>query len=561
MFCEAWPDLKYLIFTSHVPDLLYYSHMPSIVISLLIGLFVYFKSKLLTGKILLAISSVFSLWAILNLIVWVSPDSRLLMFIWSFFGLLYALIYILSLYFVYVFIEKKDISIKIKAILGILLLPVIFFSSTGYNLSGFDLVNCEAQEGIYFTNYYYFLGLLISFWILVYSIVRYMKAEADFKKQILFLTIGIEAFLFSFFTSGFLASYLVEKEVIVDFGLEQYGLFGMTIFMGFLAYLIVRFKAFNIKLMAVQALVFALVILIGSQFFFIRNFTNKVLTAITFILASGFGWVLIRSVQLEMERKEELPNMSNRLSEANDRLRKLDNAKSEFISIASHQLRTPLTSIKGYASLLLEGTYGTLTDKLREALNKIYLSNERLIALVEDLLNLSRIEAGRMEYKYEKFKIEDLCQEIFDTFVIRAKEKKLGLDFKYPPNPVPEVINDRNKLREVISNLVDNALKYTPSGGVKLNLSQNGENIRVAVSDTGVGILPEELPHLFEKFTRGKEGTKVNTGGTGLGLHVGKRMIEALHGKIWAESEGAGKGSTFIIEIPLAAGKEGIQTS
>jgi signal transduction histidine kinase len=251
--------------------------------------------------------------------------------------------------------------------------------------------------------------------------------------------------------------------------------------------------------------------------------------------------------------------MSNRLSSANDSLRKLDNAKSEFISIASHQLRTPLTAIKGYTSLLLEGAYGALTDKLRETLNKVYMSNERLIALVEDLLNLSRIEAGRMEYKYEKFKMEDLCREIYDTFVIRAKEKKLELNFKYPEQLLSEVTNDRNKLREVVSNLVDNAIKYTPGGWVKLDLSQNGENVRVAVSDSGVGILPEELPHLFEKFTRGKEGAKVNTGGTGLGLHVGRRMMEALHGKIWAESEGAGKGSTFFVEIPVKAGEEGVQ--
>ena len=145
--------------------------------------------------------------------------------------------------------------------------------------------------------------------------------------------------------------------------------------------------------------------------------------------------MLVKSVQLEVKRKEQLQEITDKLAEANDQLRKLDNAKSEFISIASHQLRTPLTAVKGYVSLLLEGSYGQVPTKQNDVLNKVYQSNERLVTLVEDMLNLSRIESGRMEYDFKKTKVEDLLQEIFDTFIIRAKEKNLTpLSFAWRSN-------------------------------------------------------------------------------------------------------------------------------
>ncbi|MFH0969834.1 MAG: histidine kinase dimerization/phospho-acceptor domain-containing protein, partial [Patescibacteria group bacterium] len=461
MFCSDIPAPTYLIFSNSVPQLLYYSHIPVAIISLILGIFVFWKNRALISKILLTISIIFSLWLFLSLITWTNIDSRLIMLVWSFFGLLYSLIYVLSLYFVYVFIDKKDIFFFKKVLLGILILPVIFLSSTAYNLGSFDLVNCEAVEGNYYTYYYYGLGFLVFLWILVLSFIRYRKeTDYEFKKQIILLTVGIELFLFSFFISGFLASY------VDNFALEQYGLFGMVIFMGFLAYLIVKFKAFDIKLLAAQALVAALVILVGSQFFYVQNNTSRILTGITLILAIGFGWALIKSVKNEVRRKEELQIMSDRLAIANDQLRKLDNAKSEFISIASHQLRTPLTAIKGFVSLLLEGTYDEVSTPQREALNKIYLSCERLIQLVENLLNVSRIESGRIEYEFRKWRTEDIIKEISDSLVFAARNKGLYLNIDLPREGLPEIEVDGAKIKEVVSNLVDNAVKYTRRGGV-----------------------------------------------------------------------------------------------
>jgi signal transduction histidine kinase len=527
-------------------SLLYYSHIPTAAISLLIGIFVLIKNKYsLISKILLGISFTFSLWCVLDLVVWLlAYNSSLLMLSWSLLGISNVLFFILSLYFVNVFIDKKDITAIKKIILVVLFSPVLFLTPTSFNLLGFNMTDCEAVEGKNFTDYYLFLSLFITLWILIFAIIRYRKVEIEFKKQILLLTTGVALFLLSFFSTVYFA------DLTGNFNYEFYGLFGMVIFMGFLAYLIVQYKAFDIKLLGAQALVIALVILIGSQFLFIITITNKILTGITLLIAIGFGWMLIRSVKTEVQRKEELQIMTNRLAQANDQLRKLDNAKSEFISIASHQLRTPLTAIKGFISLLLEGSYGKINPTHREVMNKVYLSNERLIALVEDMLNLSRIESGRMEYNFEKIKMEEVAKEVYDTFVIRAKDKGLNFELKLPEIPLPEAMTDRNKIREVVSNLVDNAIKYTLKGWVRLKLFEKDGKIIVAIIDTGIGVPKEEMPYLFDKFSRGKDISRLNTGGTGLGLHVGKRMMEALHGRIWVESEGADKGSTFFIEVP-----------
>lgn len=596
MICPNYPDPQYFIFSSKVPDLLYYSHLPAIIISLIIGFFVYFRnSKLLLSRILLSLSVIFSLWAFLNLITWTSNDSGNVIFAWSFLGIAYASVCILLLYLMYVFIDKKDISLAKKTLFLILLLPLIIFTPTQYSLPDFGLTLCGPRENPYFTNYYYGIGLLMFIWAFFLAINRYRKAEPFFKKQILIMTIGVEFFLLTFFFSGFLATYMVEQGIVKDYSLDQYGLFGMTFFMGVLAYMIVKFNAFNVRLLSVQALVATLVILIGSQFAFIRNNTNRILTSITLSLAIGFGWFLIRSVKKEIkqreeleianmeiekrneaiierneqlrsanaeitERKDQLQKIADALAVANDKLQKLDTAKTEFVSMASHQLRTPPTSIKGYSSMLLENSYGELNAEQRIAIEHISSANNQQIAFVEDMLNVSRIESGSMKFEFGKFKIEKLCQDVIDILVFKAKDKNIYLDYRAPDAPLPELTIDGAKIREVLSNLVDNAVKYTLRGGVTISTEICAKeeanclempHIRVTISDTGIGIPAEEIPYLFHKFSRGKDISRLNTGGTGLGLYVVKMITQANGGKVWIESPGKDLGTKFMLELPL----------
>ena len=530
-------------------SLVYYSHIPTTIIPLLLSLFVFIRNRGLASKILLVIGVVFSLWSVFDLVTWTSFDTRKTMLSWSLLGLTYDLIYVLSLYFWYVFVDKKDISFRMKIVFGVLLFPVLFLTPTIFNLEGFRVASCEAIEGFWFTNYYHLLGRVVLLWIFVLAIHRYRRVIGHEEKQQIFLfSLGIELFLAAFFLAGYISSLLDNFLILI------YGLFGMPIFMGFLAYLIVRYQAFNIKVIATQALVVTLAVLIGSQLFFIKSQTNFVLTSLTFLLSIVFGIFLIRSVKNEIRRKEELQVVTDKLAAANVELKRLDQSKTEFISIASHQLRTPLTAIKGFVSLLLEGSYGTVPAPIADVLDKIYTANDRIVHLVEDLLNISRMESGRLKYEYAEVNIPEFLNELRDTFALVAKKKGLDLTFEVPAGALAPAWIDRQKAFEVVSNLIDNAIKYTSAGSVRVRAESVLGFVCISVADTGVGIDPDMMPVLFQKFSRGKESGKMHVSGTGLGLYVGKSMIEAQGGHIGVTSEGAGKGSTFFVELPVKQG-------
>lgn len=253
--------------------------------------------------------------------------------------------------------------------------------------------------------------------------------------------------------------------------------------------------------------------------------------------------------------KEEVDKATVDLRAANERLKKLDEAKSEFISIASHQLRTPLTVIKGYISMMLEGSFGQLTPPEVESLHKVYDSNQRLINLVEDLLNISRIESGRLRFEWTYEPLEHLAESVVEELTPNAKKKKLKLEF-LAEKGLPRVKMDNEKLRQVLMNLVDNAVKYTKKGWVHVRVAQDGGSVVVRVSDTGMGIDPQDMPNLFQKFSRGTGTSLVHTEGTGLGLYVAREIVAAHGGKVWAESQGPGQGSTFIVSLPGMSEKQ-----
>lgn len=234
---------------------------------------------------------------------------------------------------------------------------------------------------------------------------------------------------------------------------------------------------------------------------------------------------------------------------ANEKLRELDRQKTEFVSIASHQLRSPLTAIKGYSSMILENSYGELSEKLRQPVQNIFDASQRLVTIIEDFLNVTRIELGKMKYDFVALNWRDLAEKVVSELRPTIEKKGLAIDFSAGEGNY--MVNaDMGKLSQIISNIIDNAVKYTPAGAIHVSMEQSGPTVRLIIRDTGVGIPAETLPKLFEKFVRADDAGKVNYSGTGLGLYVAKQMVEAHKGKIWAESAGSGKGSSFFVELP-----------
>jgi len=310
-------------------------------------------------------------------------------------------------------------------------------------------------------------------------------------------------------------------------------------------YAIARHHLFEIKVIVTELLVGFIALILLIQAIIAPNTTAKLSGFFLLFIFSIVGIMLIRGVIKEVKYREQL-------QEAYQQLQKLDSAKSEFMSIASHQLRTPLTVIKGYISMILDRTYGEPSKKIEDVLKKIFTSNERLIRLVNDLLNVSRIEMGKTEMECTVVSIESIVSGVIEELKFESKRKKIYLREEKPEQPLPHICIDADKIRQALLNVIDNALKYTRKGGVLVKISQLDSKVKIEVKDTGEGLTKDELGRLFNTFTRGSAGTRLFTEGVGLGLHIAKRFVEMNQGKIWAESEGPKKGSTFYIELPIS---------
>lgn len=242
---------------------------------------------------------------------------------------------------------------------------------------------------------------------------------------------------------------------------------------------------------------------------------------------------------------------------ANERLQEMDRLKDEFVSVTSHELRTPMTAIKSYVWMILNKKAGEIEPKAKDYLHKVYLSTERLINLVNDMLDVSRIESGRIQLQIAPLDLVSLANQVKDEFMARAVERNMGLKV-LASELLPPVLADKEKIHQVLENLVGNSFKFTPDGGVvTLTVTMKENNVEVAISDTGRGIAKEDLPKLFTKFGRLGDSlvSMAESGGTGLGLYICKQVIELHQGKIWAESE-LGKGSTFTFTLPIFDQKE-----
>ncbi len=247
---------------------------------------------------------------------------------------------------------------------------------------------------------------------------------------------------------------------------------------------------------------------------------------------------------------EDLQVTTSKLGEVNKQLTELDKAKSEFLSIASHQLYTPLTALRGYISMLLEGDFGELSEKQEPILDILNTSTERLIALIKNLLDISRIESGRLELNLASIDLVKMADDLVQSLYPNAVAKGLKLVFHHPPANMPHVIADEQRLRQVMLNFIDNSIKYTPKGRVDVKIEQQNDRMLFSVSDTGKGLAPDEISRLFHKFSRVGGASRFHTEGTGLGLYVAKQIVNEHHGEVEVSSPGVGKGSTFAMHMP-----------
>ena len=235
-----------------------------------------------------------------------------------------------------------------------------------------------------------------------------------------------------------------------------------------------------------------------------------------------------------------------------ERLRELDHLKSSFLANMSHELRTPLNSISGFTQVMLEGLDGDLTQEMEEDLGLIDKNANHLLNLINEVLDMAKIEAGRLSVSVEPTNLCEIVSDVVKSTAGLARENNLTMKLENNLDPEQIIVIDGMRVQQVMINLIGNSMKFTKEGGIKVRAEQVDETIRITVKDTGIGIPPEQLENIFEAFSQVDTSTTRKVGGTGLGLPISRRFVEMHNGRLWAESSGIfGEGSRFIMELPI----------
>ncbi|HEU0080454.1 MAG TPA: HAMP domain-containing sensor histidine kinase [Candidatus Paceibacterota bacterium] len=259
----------------------------------------------------------------------------------------------------------------------------------------------------------------------------------------------------------------------------------------------------------------------------------------------------MKNINSEEKAREKIEKLAAELDTKNTRLLELDKQKTEFISFATHQLRSPLTAMKGNASLILEGDFGPVSDGVKGVVQTIYTSIRTMINIVEDYLNVSRIELGTMKYDLRDMDFRDLVKEVAREQQPNIEAKGLKWSVDVDESQPYKIKADPDKFKQVLMNTIDNSVKYTPEGSIAISLRRKDGKALFAVKDTGVGIRADVMPKLFQKFSRAPKASEANIHGTGLGLFIAREIVTAHGGRVWAESAGEGQGSQFYVEVPV----------
>lgn len=502
----------------------------------LIGIFVlignYFNRKNVSFAFFCFISS---MWIFFNFLTFYTKNFSLLNVVYAFGTLMCGAV----LSWTYIYFESGNALWKHFLIYfsGLIIAFLAFFTDLiirdVYAITSMGFVMEEGGLFPFFSIYTGFVSLLATVRIFYF----FKEAEGGVKRKRLLVFFGIGLFF--------------GISLIVSVVLPTFGIFAFTnldsvssvFFVGFTFVAIYKHNFLGAKLVFAQLLILVIVSNAVIELLDSDSHFDFVLRSMSLLFVVALGAILIISIKREVRRKEELEVVNQKLLE-------LDQAKSEFISMASHQLRTPLTTMKGFIGVMKKGAYGKMPKDFKEPMGTLENATNRLVVLVEDMLDVSRMELGKVNFEFKKGSINELIDELCDSFTLIAEERSVDLKC-IPKKRIPWIMMDQDKIREVISNIIDNALKYTEKGSVVVRTECENDFVVISVRDTGVGVDPADMDKLFEKFSRGRQAKEMKKEGVGIGLYMGRKIVQAHRGKIYAQCNTDGLGMTFIIKLPI----------
>lgn len=447
--------------------------------------------------------------------------------------------------------EDKNISIN-KYSLIILPTIVMFYLTmfTDQIVKNYKLVDWGTDivtGNLYFLYpIYFFPHFLFSVWLLM---GKYKKLSSTTEKH------GIKLFIIGLVT-GLGMGYLTNSLSYYIFGnyyYSQYGYYAVIVFVLMAGYAIIRHRLFSIRLILTEIGILIVTVSLFAQLLTLDNPSARLVNIIVLIFVVYGGLLLIKSVKDEVKRSEQIEKLNYRLEKDKKELLELDRMKDEFLQMATHELNTPITVIQGKLNMAIEEDMCHLDHKQKEFLEPVLNDTMRLADLSKDILNVARIDQNRLKLSVTESDLDSLIASIVSDFDIKAKEQGNSIAYIKLNKTIPKFIFDQTKIGEVISNLINNANKFTKNGKIAVTAKIKDDSVIVSVADTGVGIKKDEQDHLFQKFYqigRFDPNNPQEQQGSGLGLFISKNIIELHGGRIWLESE-EGRGSTFYFSLPL----------
>lgn len=481
-----------------------------------------------------------AVWLTTNYVTFLQRDIIGFLF-WSrvimFFAIIHAFLFFC---FVFYLLKKEGVGLGRKVIAMVISLVVMLIvASTTYIFEG------GVQEHGRMILIPGPLMPLFGLFVLSYIFGGFYQVIKKYRKSI-----GIERIQWKYIGIGLLITFVLVLvfsflSVVVLHEVEtvRFGHLYTLPFVIFTAYAMIKHHLMNIKVILAELSVVLLNLILFIKLISTANPNEFILNAILFVGSVIVGVIFVKSILKEIKVKEQL-------AEANIKLQKLDRAKTEFISITSHQLRTPLSGLKGYLSMLMQGDFGELDKEKGKVIGDLFRNTGRLIRLVNIFLNVSRIEMGRLIIDKSPSSLDKLTESAINELRPEIEKKGLEIKFNNLVKKVPELQLDKDKINDVLLNLIENSMKYTEKGGIEINLEQENEELIFSVKDTGIGFSPCDARKFFHKFSRGSVGQK-GIAGSGLGLYIVRKIIEAHSGKTWCESAGSGQGSIFGFRLPI----------
>jgi len=374
-------------------------------------------------------------------------------------------------------------------------------------------------------------------WSIALLVKKYLRSSGAEKVRLQYLLAGVVILTVVGTVTNFIVPLLFNNFVMSNIGpILSFFVFAFT------AYAIVQHELFDIKVIATQILTVLICLVLFAKVMVSQSGVELMVNALILGIVVIFGIFLVRSVVKEVDQRRELERLTKKLKET-------DTMKNEFISVAAHELRAPLTAVKGYTSMIIEGDTGPISDKAKEFLQDTLVSTARMIRLVNNMLDVGRIEEGRIIYQEGFCNVSEIVKQAFGEFKLEAEHKNIEYKIDIPDGVHASVYVDKDRLHEVVVNFLSNALKYTDAGSVMVKMTNPSlDRVKVEVIDTGRGITSKEQKKLFRKFYRVKSNIG-KTIGSGLGLYISKLLIEKFGGEIGVVSQ-AGRGSNFWFVLP-----------